>query len=56
MKSKPIPPQHQESQPGKEYKMSPSPVYEKDISGCTRLKGKVACITGGDSGREIING
>ncbi|MDE6030830.1 MAG: SDR family NAD(P)-dependent oxidoreductase [Oscillospiraceae bacterium] len=44
-----FPPQHQNRQPGLEYIMKPSPVSE-----CNRqrrkLEGKVAVITGGDSG------
>lgn len=47
-----FPPQHQETQPGKEYEMSPPPIFQLDeydfSSG--RLKDKVAIITGGDSG------
>lgn len=45
------PPQHQVHQPGKEYEMSPRPIYDDPArKGCERLKGKVALITGGDSG------
>lgn len=45
------PPQHQQKQPGHESKMSPRPRVEKDEpKGCDKLKGKVAVITGGDSG------
>lgn len=46
-----IPPQHQEHQPGRESEMTPRPVYDDPArKGCRRLKGKVALITGGDSG------
>jgi len=45
-----IPPQHQERQPGIESEMHPAPVYDNDDPGLGRLKGKVAVITGGDSG------
>jgi len=45
-----IPPQHQDRQPGIESEMYPAPVYDNDDPGLGRLKGKVAVITGGDSG------
>lgn len=42
--------QHQ-NRPGVEYKMEPQPVFDrKKVKGSGRLKGKVALITGGDSG------
>src|ERR1051326_2831465 len=45
------PPQHQNRQPGREYKMKPRPRAENgDQPGCGKLNGKVAIITGGDSG------
>ncbi|MCI8509793.1 MAG: SDR family oxidoreductase [Lachnospiraceae bacterium] len=44
-----FPPQHQDVQPGLEYIMEPGPVSECEICGL-KLKGKVAVITGGDSG------
>lgn len=47
---KTIPPQHQERQPGIEADMVPTPIYDNDDPGYGRLKGKVAIITGGDSG------
>jgi len=45
-----IPPQSQDRQPGIEKEMTPKPVYDNDEPGFGRLKGKVALITGGDSG------
>src|SRR5258705_9418360 len=43
-------PQHQDK-PGLESKMRPKPVFEnKEQKGSGKLKGKVAIITGGDSG------
>lgn len=47
---KEIPPQHQNKQPGIEQKMRPQPIYDDEEAGCGKLKGKVAIITGGDSG------
>jgi len=47
---KQVPPQHQEQQPGVEAEMHPQPIYDNDEPGYGRLKGKVAIITGGDSG------
>jgi NAD(P)-dependent dehydrogenase (short-subunit alcohol dehydrogenase family) len=45
------PPQHQDQQPGMEYKMTPRPQAEDSSSrGSGKLSGKVALITGGDSG------
>src|SRR5256885_12737070 len=44
------PPQHQNRQPGREYQMKPRPKAEDEQPGCGKLKGKVAIITGGDSG------
>src|SRR6186713_743622 len=50
-KKKLRPPVSQKKQPGLEYKMHPKPEFEKEeSSGCSKLKGKVALITGGDSG------
>ncbi|TDU40446.1 NAD(P)-dependent dehydrogenase (short-subunit alcohol dehydrogenase family) [Gelidibacter sediminis] len=44
-------PDQQQSQPGKENKMHPEPeVIRKSYKGSDKLKGKVALITGGDSG------
>lgn len=42
-------PQHQ-PRPGLESKMSPAPVSETTMPGSGKLRGKVAFITGGDSG------
>ncbi len=53
MKDKPttFPEQTQETQPGKEHKMSPQPEYiRKNYRGSGKLEGKKAIITGGDSG------
>ena len=44
------PPQEQERQPGREREMRPRPKSEPLVEGSGRLKGKVALITGGDSG------
>lgn len=44
-------PQHQDEQPGLEYKMDPQPIYIRDnYEGADKLKDKIAVITGGDSG------
>ncbi len=46
-----IPPQHQDRKPGLETEMTPAPVYlSEDYKAAGKLKGKVALITGGDSG------
>lgn len=46
-----IPAQHQDRQPGRQSEMRPLPQAEmKDYVGSGKLKGKVALITGGDSG------
>lgn len=44
------PPQQQERQPGREHEMRPRPDYLPRYPGAGRLDGKVALITGGDSG------
>ena len=45
------PPQHQNRQPGMEYKLRPRPkADDKSYRGSGKLDGKVALITGGDSG------
>ncbi|HEY8035277.1 MAG TPA: SDR family oxidoreductase [Methylobacter sp.] len=47
----PFPPQHQDRQPGLETDMNPQPQsHDPDYQGADKLKGKVALITGGDSG------
>ncbi len=50
-KKQTLPPQHQERQPGIESEMTPKPrAVDKDYKGSGKLEGKVALITGGDSG------
>lgn len=44
------PPQHQDHQPGVESAMTPAPRFMPHYPGSGRLAGKVALITGGDSG------
>src|SRR5437773_7904423 len=45
------PAQHQDQQPGREHKMKPRPRAEDEKHrGSGKLQGKVAIITGGDSG------
>lgn len=45
------PAQHQNKQPGIEAKMHPQPIYmSPNYRGSGKLAGKVALITGGDSG------
>lgn len=45
------PPQHQNHQPGYEYEMKPLPEFvDPEYKPSEKLKGKVAVITGGDSG------
>ncbi|MHA6345474.1 SDR family oxidoreductase [Roseivivax sp. CAU 1761] len=45
-----FPPQHQDKMPADEYRMTPEPDYMPRHPGTGKLKGKVALITGGDSG------
>lgn len=46
-----LPPQHQEKLPGSEAEMFPAPEFIRDYyKGAGKLTGKVALITGGDSG------
>ena len=45
-----LPPQTQDRQPGLEADMDPRPDYEPRYPGSGRLNGKVAFVTGGDSG------
>ena len=44
------PPQEQDRQPGRESQMRPKPEFLPRFPGAGKLKGKVALITGGDSG------
>src|SRR5215218_8972985 len=45
------PPQHQDRRPGLESEMTPAPKAEdRQYKGSGKLRGKVALITGGDSG------
>lgn len=44
-------PEQEQPRPGKEHKMKPEPeIIRKNYKGSDKLKGKVALITGGDSG------
>jgi len=46
-----LPAQHQEQQPGIESQMTPQPESQAaEYRGSDKLRGKVALITGGDSG------
>jgi NAD(P)-dependent dehydrogenase (short-subunit alcohol dehydrogenase family) len=46
-----FPPQHQDRQPGLEYLMNPLPISDNpEYKGSRKMAGKVAIITGGDSG------
>lgn len=45
-----LPPQQQTRQPGREREMQPRPEYAPKYPGVGKLEGKVALITGGDSG------
>ncbi|WP_312094694.1 SDR family oxidoreductase [Niallia sp.] len=46
-----FPPQHQTRQPGFEYLMDPLPIFDNpNYIGTGKLKGRIAIITGGDSG------
>ena len=50
-KEKVLPPQHQDVQPGREMPMTPPPAsFMEGYTGSGRLDGKVALVTGGDSG------
>jgi NAD(P)-dependent dehydrogenase (short-subunit alcohol dehydrogenase family) len=50
MSVNPLPAQEQDHQPGRERAMRPQPDYEPKFPGVGKLKGKVAIVTGGDSG------
>ncbi|KAM3378189.1 NADPH-dependent aldehyde reductase 1, chloroplastic [Capsicum galapagoense] len=46
-----FPPQRQETQPGKEHVMDPTPHFSsQDYKPANKLQGKIALVTGGDSG------
>ncbi|XP_008439102.1 NADPH-dependent aldehyde reductase 1, chloroplastic-like [Cucumis melo] len=46
-----FPPQKQQAQPGKEHAMDPTPQFTSpDYNPANKLQGKVALVTGGDSG------
>ncbi len=46
-----FPPEHQDTQPGMDYLMNPAPLFENpNYVPSGKLNGKVALITGGDSG------
>jgi NAD(P)-dependent dehydrogenase (short-subunit alcohol dehydrogenase family) len=49
-RARPLPPQSQPRQPGREHLMQPRPDYAPRFPGSGRLAGRVALITGGDSG------
>ncbi|WP_173931425.1 SDR family oxidoreductase [Chelativorans sp. Marseille-P2723] len=50
MSQETLPKQHQQHQPGKEHEMHPRPDFMPRYKGSGRLEGKVAAITGADSG------
>ncbi|MED6218641.1 NADPH-dependent aldehyde reductase 1, chloroplastic [Stylosanthes scabra] len=53
-----FPPQKQDTQPGKEHAMDPTPQFTSpDYQPSNKLQGKIAVITGGDSGigRAVCN-
>ena len=50
MKDPKIPPQTQDTMPGRESEMDPAPDWAPKFPGVGKLDGKVALITGGDSG------
>lgn len=57
-KTQVFPPQHQDQQPGIESQMNPLPVFDNPAYvGSGKLLGKVAVVTGGDSGigRAVAN-
>jgi NAD(P)-dependent dehydrogenase (short-subunit alcohol dehydrogenase family) len=49
-RSEDIGPEQLSTRPGKEVSMTTEPVFDDDFPGANRLRGKVALITGGDSG------
>jgi hypothetical protein len=50
MSERVMPPQPQNRQPGREDEMRPAPDYTPKYAGVGKLRGKMALITGGDSG------
>ena len=50
MSVNPLPAQSQDYQPGRESEMQPQPDYMPKFPGVGKLQGKVAIVTGGDSG------
>ena len=45
------PPQHQDTEPGHQTEMTPAPItIDADYKGSDKLRGKVALVSGGDSG------
>jgi NAD(P)-dependent dehydrogenase (short-subunit alcohol dehydrogenase family) len=50
MSVNPLPAQTQDHQPGREREMQPQPDFAPKFPGVGKLKGKVAIVTGGDSG------
>ena len=50
MSVNPLPAQTQDHQPGRERAMQPQPDYTPKFPGVGKLEGKVAIVTGGDSG------
>lgn len=50
MSERVMPPQQQNRQPGREDEMRPAPDYTPKYAGVGKLRGKMALITGGDSG------
>lgn len=50
MSVNPLPAQKQNRQPGRERVMQPQPDYVPKFPGVNKLRGKVAIVTGGDSG------
>lgn len=56
MSDKPFPRQEQETQPGLQHEMTPSPAVAESYKAAGKLKGKKLLITGGDSGigRSVV--